>query len=191
MLWLPPSMNPSSWRKFNTPSNDLIAAFKLANDTVRFNSSILFEAKLPWKDSHFPNDTVPFPYKQRSAQAGRADNNILIRLADIILLQAEAKNELGNSAGAQADLNLVRNRALLPNTLAANQASLKDSILLERRLELAFEGHRWMDLKRSGKAINIMNNLGFAYNVNQNKLVLPIPQNELDRNPKLVQNPGY
>lgn len=191
MLWLPPSMNPSSWRKFNTPSNDLIAAFKLANDTVRFKSSILFEAKLPWKDSHFPNDTVPFPYKQRSAQAGRADNNILIRLADIILLQAEAKNELGNTSGAQADLNLVRNRAMLPNTLAANQASLRDSILLERRLELAFEGHRWFDIKRAGKAISIMNNLGFAYNVNQNKLVLPIPQNELDRNPKLVQNPGY
>ena len=113
------------------------------------------------------------------------------RLADIILLQAEAKNELGNTAGAQTDLNTVRNRALLPNTLATSQASLKDSILLERRLELAFEGHRWFDLKRSGKVLSIMNNLGFAYNVTQNKLVLPIPQNELDRNPKLKQNIGY
>lgn len=191
MLWLPPSLNPSSWRKFNTPSNDLIAAFKMANDTVRHHSSILYETKIPWKDPHYPSDTLPFPYKQRSAEAGRADNNIMIRLADIILLQAEAKNELGNIAGAQADLNIVRNRALLPNTPATSQADLKDAILLERRLELAFEGHRWMDLKRSGKAISIMNNLGFAYNVTQNKLVLPIPQNELDRNPKLIQNLGY
>ena len=191
MLWLPPSLNNTSWRKFNTPSNNLVAAFKMANDTVRLHSSILFEGSLPWKDAHYPNDTVPFPFKQRSAQAGRADNNILIRLADIILLQAEAKNELGNTAGAQTDLNTVRNRALLPNTLATSQASLKDSILLERRLELAFEGHRWFDLKRSGKVLSIMNNLGFAYNVTQNKLVLPIPQNELDRNPKLKQNIGY
>jgi hypothetical protein len=191
MLWLPPSMNPSSWKKFNTPSNNLIAAFNAAGDTVRFKSSILFETKIPWKDSHYPNDTLPFPFKQRTASAGRSDNNILIRLADIILLQAEAKNELGNTSGAKEDLNLIRTRALLPNTAANSQPELKEAIANERRLELAFEGLRWFDLKRSGNAITTMNNLGLNYNLSANGLLLPIPQVELDRNPKLTQNPGY
>jgi hypothetical protein len=191
MLWLPPSMNPSSWKKFNTPSNNLIAAFNAAGDTVRFKSSILFETKIPWKDSHYPNDTLPFPFKQRTASAGRSDNNILIRLADIILLQAEAKNELGNTSGAKEDLNLIRTRALLPNTAANSQPELKEAIANERRLELAFEGLRWFDLKRSGNAITTMNNLGLNYNLSAKGLLLPIPQVELDRNPKLTQNPGY
>jgi hypothetical protein len=67
----------------------------------------------------------------------------------------------------------------------------------ERRLELAYEGIRWYDLKRTGRAIAVMNaavgpnleNLG--YNVTPNRLVWPIPQAELDKNTKLTQNPGY
>ncbi|OYU94652.1 MAG: RagB/SusD family nutrient uptake outer membrane protein [Bacteroidetes bacterium B1(2017)] len=191
MLWLPPSMNPTSWKKFNMPSNNLVAAFKAAGDTVRLKSSILFEGALPWKDSHYPNDTLPFPYKQRTASAGRSDNNILIRLADIILLQAEAKNELGNTSGAKDDLNLIRTRAKLGNTTASTQAEVKEAIANERRLELAFEGQRWFDLKRSGNALTVMNNLGLNYSVTSKGLLFPIPQVEMDRNPKLIQNPGY
>jgi hypothetical protein len=67
----------------------------------------------------------------------------------------------------------------------------------ERRLELAYEAHRWFDLKRTGRAIEVMNNaIGpdgqkIGYNLTQNKLLWPIPQAELDKNSKLVQNPGY
>jgi hypothetical protein len=191
-LWLPPSLTGDAWRKFNTPSNDLIAAYTSQNDTVRMNASILFQNNLPWTDPHFPDGKIPFPYKQRSANGWASGNNyILLRLADIILLQAEAKNELGNLAGAQSDLNIIRNRVFLANTTANSQGDLRDAIALERRLELAFEGHRWFDLKRTGKAISTMNALGLGYNVDANKLLLPIPQNELDRNPKLTQNPGY
>jgi hypothetical protein len=191
-LTLPPSITKDSWRKFNTPSNDLIAAFKAAGDTLRYHASIVYETKLPWKDSYFPNDTIPFTYKLRTA-AGWAspNNNILIRLADVILLQAEAKTELNDLAGAITDLNTIRTRAMLPNTHAVSQDQLRDSIALERRLELAFEGHRWFDLKRTGKAISTMNNLNLDYNVTTERLIWPIPQNELDRNPKLTQNPGY
>jgi hypothetical protein len=191
-LWLPPSLTGDAWRKFNTPSNDLLSAFISQNDTVRMNASILFQSNLPWIDSHFPDGKIPFPYKQRSANGWASGNNyILLRLADIILLQAEAKNELGNLAGAQSDLNTIRNRVHLNNTTANSQGDLRDAIALERRLELAFEGHRWFDLKRTGKAVSTMNALGLGYNVDVNKLLLPIPQNELDRNPKLTQNPGY
>ena len=117
------------------------------------------------------------------------NNFILLRLADIILLQAEAKTELNDIPGAQADLNLIRTRAKLPNTLATTQSQLRDSIAVERRLELAFEGHRWFDLKRTSKAISTMSALG--YPITTEKLVFPIPQTELDRNPNLTQNPGY
>ena len=67
----------------------------------------------------------------------------------------------------------------------------------ERRLELAFEGHRWYDLKRTGRAMEVMNaatganNTSLGYNLSENRLVWPIPQAELDKNTKLTQNPGY
>jgi hypothetical protein len=64
-------------------------------------------------------------------------------------------------------------------------------------LELAFEGHRWFDLKRTGRAIEVMNavkgsgGVSLGYALNTNRLVWPIPQAELDKNIKLVQNVGY
>jgi len=67
----------------------------------------------------------------------------------------------------------------------------------ERRLELAFEGHRWYDLKRTGRAIEVINNakgvdgVNLGYTLDVNKQLWPIPQAEIDKNTKLVQNPGY
>ncbi|MFK7981156.1 MAG: RagB/SusD family nutrient uptake outer membrane protein [Saprospiraceae bacterium] len=191
-LWLPPSLTNDGWRKFNTPSNDLIAAFDAENDAARKGASILFERGLPWRDPNFSNGTVPFPYKQRQANGWSSGNNfILLRLADIILLLAEAENELGNTDAATMALNQIRNRANLPNTSVTGQNNLQAAIQNERRLELAFEGHRWFDLKRKGTAISTMNALGKDYNVEDFKLLWPIPQSELDRNPKLTQNSGY
>ena len=85
----------------------------------------------------------------------------------------------------------------LGNTTAATQADMRLAIEKERRLELAFEGIRWFDLKRNGRAIEVMNNAtgpggaNMGYHLTQNRLVFPIPQSELDKNTKLVQNPGY
>ena len=188
-LFLPPSLTGDQWRKFNTPSRDLIEAFRAAGDSVRLHASILFE-DVPWDDPAFPDGRVPFPYKQRNANGWSSPNNIVIlRLADILLLQAEAKVELGKLEEAKTLLNQVRERAELPPTTAQTADELRAAIALERRLELAFEGHRWFDLKRTGRAVAVMSALG--YPVNENKLVYPIPQTELDRNPVLVQNPGY
>jgi hypothetical protein len=74
----------------------------------------------------------------------------------------------------------------------------------ERRVELAFENHRWHDLVRTGKAVDVMNAFGAklktqlsyltpdTYNVTANKLLYPIPQPEVDLNPGImIQNPGY
>lgn len=120
---------------------------------------------------------------------------VVLRYADVLLMQAEVENELGNTIPAQQALNKVRTRANLDNTTAADQATLRLAIELERRLELIGEGHRWLDLLRTGKAIETMN----AWFVAQNKpititskhLLFPIPQNQIDTDPSIKQNPEY
>jgi len=191
-LWLPPSLTNDDWRKFNTPSNDLLTAYTDAGDTERRNASVKMENGLPWSDPDYPSGTIPFPFKQRLANGWSSPNNyLLLRLADVILLLAEAENELGNSAAAISTLDQIRNRVNLPNTTASNQGDLRTAIQNERRLELAFEGHRWFDLKRTETAVNTMNALNRNYNVEAYQLLWPIPQSELDRNPNLTQNAGY
>ena len=131
------------------------------------------------------------------------DNWPVYRYADALLLLAEAQNEQSNPGPALTNLNLVRVRAGLPAATETNQALLRDIILHERRVELAFENKRWDDLVRSGKAIAVMNAHGAilkqlysylsqdSYNVTQNRLLYPIPQSERELNPDLTQNPGY
>jgi hypothetical protein len=121
----------------------------------------------------------------------------LIRLADILLLKAEALNESGDVNGAATLVNQVRARVSLAPTTASTQAAMRLAIEKERRLELAFEGHRWFDLKRTQRAIEVINLLkdgnsnGLGYQLTENKLVWPIPQSERDKNIKLTQNAGY
>jgi hypothetical protein len=103
------------------------------------------------------------------------------------LIRAEANARLNAPAATvQADINVIRTRAGLANiaTTVTTQQALLDAILQERRVELAMEGFRFMDLRRHGKAEAL---LGIA----ANKLLWPVPQYERDANPKLAQNPGY
>lgn len=189
-LLLPPSLTGDNWRKFNTPANDLLAAYTAAGDNVRQNASVLFERNLPWTDPNYPDGRIPFPFKLRKADGWSSPSNvILLRLADIMLLQAEAKTALNQPEAARALLNQVRARVNLPPVTASTAEALREAIARERRLELAFEGHRWFDLKRTGTTVATMNALG--YNITEDKLLFPIPQNEMDRNPRLVQNPSY
>jgi hypothetical protein len=104
----------------------------------------------------------------------------IIRLADTYLMEAEALG--GNGARAQALLDAVRARV----GLASVPVSL-DAIALERRKELACEGHRWFDLVRTGKASTVLASRGFLAGKNE---VLPIPIKELE-NSVIVQNTGY
>jgi hypothetical protein len=94
----------------------------------------------------------------------------------------------------------IRNRADLGDSPATSQADLLLAIEKERRLELAQEGHRWDDLKRSGRAVQTMTDLDEIdlrtntaknYNMAEFKLLLPIPQPERSRNLNLGQNDGY
>lgn len=186
------------WKKFNIPSNDLVAAFDNEGDLVRKNSSITFmDVTGHWQDNHWPQDNYPFINKYRATDQPSPQNYIFYRLADVILLKAEALNELGDLAGAAALVNQIRSRVDLPNTTASTQEAMRLAIEKERRLELAFEGVRWYDLKRTGRAITVINavsNFGpvsMSYDLTENRLFWPIPQSELDKNSKLTQNPGY
>ncbi len=186
------------WKKFNIPSNDLVKAFEDEGDLVRMNASILFDNVAGiWSDNNWPQDHYPFAYKYRNNTSPSPQNFIILRLADLILLKAEALNELGDQAGATALVNQIRSRVGLADISILSQAELRLAIEKERRLELAFEGHRWFDLKRTGRAIQVLSNTigpdgtAFGYQLDEHSLLWPIPQLELDKNQQLTQNPGY
>ena len=202
-LLLPPTITGDTWRKFVTPSHDLINAFDAEGDTQRKEASILFE-KAPWADEFWSktvNGSVPFAYKWKSSASYASTNRqYIVRLGDIILLKAEAMAATGDIGGAKTALNQVRHRAGLGDTPATDAAQLKTAILNERRLELAQEAQRWDDLRRNGVAVDVMNNLveiniiteqQKVYNMTKEKQLLPIPQSERNRNTNLGQNPGY
>lgn len=134
------------------------------------------------------SDEISTPAKQ---------NIILTRLADIMLLRAEALNKIGGAANkteALSLLNAIRTRAGLPSFATEADAiamygDLESAILQERSVELCFEGHRWFDLVRTGKAISTMGPINGLSN--EANIVWPIHQNSLNKNPNLEQNPFY
>jgi hypothetical protein len=196
--WGASMFSGTEWKKFNIPTNDLVRTFDNENDAIRKNSSIAFKnVSGLWSDANWPVTSYPFINKYRIITYPSPQNYILMRLADIILLKAEALNELGDVVGAAQLVNQIRNRVDLPNTTASTKEQMRLAIEKERRLELAFEGHRWFDLKRTGRAIEVMNSMtgpdgsNFGYNLTPNGLFWPIPQSELDKNELLTQNPGY
>ncbi len=126
-------------------------------------------------------------------------NAVVLRWADVLLMEAEALNELGRTTAAETPLNEVRSRAGLPAVTGLGGAAFRDAVLRERRLELAFEGERWFDLVRTGTAIPFLKSLGSPNdhygvgrgNISEKNLLFPIPQAERDNNPSMDQNPGY
>jgi tetratricopeptide (TPR) repeat protein len=130
--------------------------------------------------------------------------NVLYRFADIVLLRAEAYNQLGDPASAVALLNQIRTRANLPEVNVADfpdKDTLEWAILKERQLEFIAEGKRWFDLVRTGRAIEVMDPVlkrrqeasgfspvGFD---DPAKILFPIHRDILNANTLLTQNPGY
>ncbi len=206
---------------WNTPTREMIEAYEVGD--TRLDASIgiaegiydgsnyfKLEANKSILDYSAPAGKVGVPYIKKylnpHANPNNTDDNWPIyRYADALLLMAEVYNEMGDAATALPYLNKVRQRAIptaTPITIT-DPAQLKDIILKERRVELAFENHRWFDLLRSGKAVEIMKANGewmkkqypylskTSYDINTDRLLLPIPFSEISVNPKLEQNPGY
>jgi hypothetical protein len=149
-------------------------------------------------------------YRDTPAQDLDSDCDwIVLRHADILLLYAEALNEQSgaNVATAVPFVNRIRTRAgftgaALLDPLTVTQNQLRFAIEKERRIELNLEGHRWFDLVRTGRAIEVMNNHFTKYAIRVTttspivqiqafQLIFPIPINEINTNPILTQNPGY
>jgi tetratricopeptide (TPR) repeat protein len=114
----------------------------------------------------------------------------VIRYADVLLMLAEALNENEKTDEAVTFLNQVRQRAGLTPYALSSQADIREKIALERRLELSFEGHRWFDLVRTGKALEVMRPTGMQ----EYMTVFPVPLSQVqvvnDKN-IFPQNPGY
>lgn len=114
----------------------------------------------------------------------------VIRYADVLLMYAEALNENGKTATALPYLNQIRTRAGVDPYSTLTQADMRDKIVLERRMELAFEGHRWFDLVRTGQAYPVMQ----KYGMKPHNTLWPIPfaQIQLINDRSIFpQNPGY
>ncbi|EHQ24874.1 RagB/SusD family nutrient uptake outer membrane protein [Mucilaginibacter paludis] len=120
---------------------------------------------------------------------------IILRYADILLLFAEAENEVnGPTTAAYNAINRVRARVNMPNVKTGlTQTDFRNEVIHERRVELGFEGQRWFDLVTLGIAnqkINAINELGRKFVPNKQEL-FPIPQSEINLNANLTQNQGY
>lgn len=113
------------------------------------------------------------------------DPAYVIRIAELYLIRSEALAKQNKLTEAVTDLNAVRTRAGLAGSVATTQSAVLLAIENERRLEFAFEPHRWFDLVRTGRVAAV---LGLT---DPNRYVLPVPLTELQVDPALVQNPGY
>jgi len=139
---------------------------------------------------------------QRSATSEQSDQDMIhLRYADVLLMYAEAQNEAtGPDATVYAALDEVRGRKgvdmpLVDQARYNTRESLREFIRNERRVELALEGHRYFDLKRWKIAQEKLNGMevpgGATMVFRAENYYLPFPQDEIDRNPKLLQNDGY
>ena len=173
--------NPASARGRGdlTITPDLITAFTAEIGDLRYTT-------LTTEDRDPSNNPARFTLKYPNGQTNESDPNVL-RMGEIYLNRAEA-NLRGNTTIGDTplnDVNAIRARAGL---VALTAVTLED-VLLERRKELAFEGHRRMDLLRNNKNLKPEN---FPISApGGNKTILPIPANEINMNPNAVQNTSY
>lgn len=133
----------------------------------------------------------PYKYKQSATNStATGEYCAYLRLAEQYLIRAEAMADQSNLSGAIADINVIRTRAGLANTTATTQAAILLSIEQERRIELFGEyGHRWNDLRRTGRANAVLSAAKIGWT--SNAALYPIPKSEINNNHNLTQNPGY
>jgi hypothetical protein len=172
MWWQPPV---NSGRREWAPSDDLITL--LNTPVTGGNRNSLIAKTAPPGNLWYGNMYYRNP---------RVDPAFVIRIAEMYLIRAEARAQLNKINEGCADLNAVRTRAGLASSTAATQADLLLAVEQERRLEFAFEPHRWFDLIRTGRLGDVM---GVT---DQKRWIMPLPINEIQAsNGYLEQNPGY
>ena len=180
---------------FNTPSQSLVNAYETGD--VRKNATIIFAGTTLYDGRVVPT-TVENPrynykaYSSAFTDGWETDVNIkYLRYAEVILMKAEALNELNQTAAAIPLLNQIRTRAGLGNTTAVSQGDVRTAIWKERRVEMAFEHDRFFDLVRTGQAVAAFAIDGKTFVAGKHEL-FPLPQAFITQaNGLSIQNPGY
>lgn len=153
--------------------------------------------KTAWVGSIGAGATIayyPNKYKIGTVVAATAEYSIQLRFAEQYLIRAEARAQLNNLSGAQADLNAIRNRSGLGNTGATTQSAILNAIDQERKVELFTEwGDRWFNMQRRNTIDAIMPGICLAKGTTWNSYqkLYPLVSSLFINNPLLVQNPGY
>jgi hypothetical protein len=180
---------------FNTPSQSLVNAYEAGD--VRKNATIIFAGTTLYDGRVVPL-TVENPrynykaYSSAFTDGWETDVNIkYLRYAEVLLMKAEALNELNQTPAAILLLNQIRTRAGLGNTTAVSQGDVKTAIWKERRVEMAFEHDRFFDLVRTGQAVAAFAIDGKTFVAGKHEL-FPLPQAFITQAGGLsTQNPGY
>ena len=177
----------------NIPEMDIYNAYEEGDLRRDFSMSLGYydnRKNNEWVESRYVCKFMDVPYQNNDA----SNNYPVIRYADVILMYAEALNQNGKTAEACKYLNMTRRRGFGYQTTETSPVDLQTTdkaqfalmVEQERRVELAFENHRWFDLIRTGRAVEVMKSKGFS--LNETNLICPIPQKKIDVNPKLTQN---
>ena len=177
----------------NIPEMDIYNAYEEGDLRRDFSMSLGYydnRKNNEWVESRYVCKFMDVPYQNNDA----SNNYPVIRYADVILMYAEALNQNGKTAEACKYLNMTRRRGFGYQTTETSPVDLQTTdkaqfalmVDQERRVELAFENHRWFDLIRTGRAVEVMRSKGFS--LNETNLICPIPQKQIDVNPKLTQN---
>lgn len=204
---------------WNYPTDDLVNSYEPGD--LRLDASIAISAGHNAPDGTYVPDSVvsilktmppgviakrflrKYYHLPYSLQNNTDDDWPWYRYSDVLLMLAEALNEQGQSGASLPFLNQVRARAGLIASTETDQTALRAVIAHERRVELAFENHRWFDLVRTDQAKTVMNAFGViqkqtftylsanSYNVTDDRLVYAIPFRETQVNPGFGQNHGY
>src|SRR6185437_20574 len=193
---------------FNVPSQQLVNAYETGDpreaSTILFCPSIVptrYGEVFPVEPNPMYNMKVytnPAIRNTVGDQFGWWMNVRILRYSDVLLMYAEAANELGQTDSALSKLEMVRararngNNAILPPVTTTDQSELRDAIRHERRIELAMEGERFFDIVRWGISGSVMSAAGKPnFNPSRDAL-LPIPQTQIDLSKGVLQqNPGY
>lgn len=172
---------PGGGRGYNIATDDLVNAYEPGD--VRKDLTMA-------SDPNGVHYTIKFNDPNMAVEFNSGKNFPILRYADVLLMLAEA---IGESDEAYGLINQIRARAQLGPIDATTPGTFEEKLLHERRVELAFENHRWHDLLRFGMAIEVMNAhlapMGIV--ISENDLLMPIPQTAMVTNPRLEQNPGY
>ena len=190
--------------------NQLLVEHNLMRDFVNSNELTRYTASID--SGKCPGDTPPIQAwasklcptsstVKNYVNTGTDNNYMVTRYADALLMYSEALLAAGQKAEALIYFNQVRAR-VRPTALITESELTLDQIIHERRMELAFEGHRYFDLVRTGKAVAVItkalmtkvdydDKIYITVPIAEYQLILPIPVSEIEKDPTLTQNTGY